>query len=141
MKRKIFAIINIAVCLVSMCLLFLPVDFSYIYMAEILLSAFFIPLLIVNCAMTKKKMALCMTILQTASLLAFVVFVVNSYSHFLFGWKLNLILCSTSIPFVRLFESFWFWQTFCWICVQFNHGINCYKIHIFLPILFFPKAA
>lgn len=82
MKRKIFAIINIAVCLVSMCLLFLPLDFSYIYMAEILLSAFFIPLLIVNRAMTKNKTALCMTILQIASLLAFVVFTKNSYSYF-----------------------------------------------------------
>ena len=154
MKRKIFAIISSAVCLVSMCLLFLPLDFSYIYMAEILLSEFFIPLLIraegftprrlrrnkgdetrlrylmrttyldlrrgmliVNCAMTKKKMALCMTILQTASLLAFVVFAMNFYSYFSFGWKLNLILYFVPQPFLLCvsLKVFGFGKRFVWL--------------------------
>ncbi len=92
MKGKIFAIINSVVYFVSICLLFLPVDFIYIYFAEILLSVFFIPLLIVNCVMAKKRMALCLTILQIASLIGFVVFVKNRYSYFSVGWKLNLIL-------------------------------------------------
>ena len=141
MKRKIFAIINIAVCLVSMCLLFLPLDFSYIYMAEILLSVFFISLLIVNRAMTKNKTALCMTILQTASLFAFVVFAMNSYSYFSFGWKLNLILYFVPQAFLLCvsLKVFGFGKRFVWLLFDLIMASISIKSIFFSQFYFFRR--
>ena len=97
MKEKEIKILTISNLLISMGLIFLPIDYIYVHIIELILLLIDIPLIISNYFFNKKKKVfLYLIIIEIATFTFFIILIVKKISYFTVYWKLNLILCFIS---------------------------------------------
>lgn len=94
MKEKVIKVINISNLLISMGMLFFPIDYLYVHFKEFIFLLIDIALILLNYFfVNKKKIILSLIVIVIFTFSNYCIFILKEVSYFTIYWKLNLILC------------------------------------------------